>query len=234
MRTIKAALDALNNRPNNPFILKGGTALALCYGLDRFSEDIDLDAVRATAGRQQFLFTFQDLAVQNHWPMRVAKDTPYVQRVFLHYDPDNPENAVKVELSRRVREIDPQVLTTRNGIRTYTIDRLCNLKISAYASRDRIRDLYDICFIWDNYRQNLKPQTIDMLRDTISYRGLDEVDYLVSTQEDKLIDARSRQTLGDRFLEMYDQLGLFRAVMPDTPVQESTKSKRSHHHGLSR
>ena len=27
-----------------PMVLKGGTALLLCYGLDRFSEDLDFDA----------------------------------------------------------------------------------------------------------------------------------------------------------------------------------------------
>jgi len=26
-----------------PMVLKGGTALKLCYGLDRFSEDLDFD-----------------------------------------------------------------------------------------------------------------------------------------------------------------------------------------------
>jgi predicted nucleotidyltransferase component of viral defense system len=26
-----------------PMVLKGGTALLLCYGLDRFSEDLDFD-----------------------------------------------------------------------------------------------------------------------------------------------------------------------------------------------
>lgn len=31
------------NNLSNDFILKGGTALMLCYSLDRFSEDIDLN-----------------------------------------------------------------------------------------------------------------------------------------------------------------------------------------------
>ena len=31
------------NKQTDQFVLKGGTALSLCYGLDRFSEDIDLD-----------------------------------------------------------------------------------------------------------------------------------------------------------------------------------------------
>ena len=31
------------NRVSKDYILKGGTSLMTCYGLDRFSEDIDLD-----------------------------------------------------------------------------------------------------------------------------------------------------------------------------------------------
>ena len=31
------------NNLSNDFILKGGTALMLCYSLDRFPEDIDLN-----------------------------------------------------------------------------------------------------------------------------------------------------------------------------------------------
>ena len=33
----------LLNKQTDQFILKDGTALSRCYGLDRFSEDIDLD-----------------------------------------------------------------------------------------------------------------------------------------------------------------------------------------------
>ena len=43
---IKTFLTELNSCGNDRFILKGGTALMLCYGLDRFSEDIDLDGTR--------------------------------------------------------------------------------------------------------------------------------------------------------------------------------------------
>ena len=39
---IRAFIEYLNTNDDS-FILKGGTALFLCYHLDRFSEDIDLD-----------------------------------------------------------------------------------------------------------------------------------------------------------------------------------------------
>lgn len=41
---IKSFILFLNSM-SNQYILKGGTSLMLCYGLTRFSEDIDLDAL---------------------------------------------------------------------------------------------------------------------------------------------------------------------------------------------
>ena len=41
-QVINSFLKHLNTKSNS-FILKGGTALAKCYNLNRFSEDIDLD-----------------------------------------------------------------------------------------------------------------------------------------------------------------------------------------------
>ena len=53
----KVILDFLKclNKETDQFTLKGGTALLTCYGLDRFSEGIDLDGrkrdIRETARR---------------------------------------------------------------------------------------------------------------------------------------------------------------------------------------
>lgn len=42
---IRRILMRINSTAANPFVLKGGTALMECYELDRFSEDINLDAL---------------------------------------------------------------------------------------------------------------------------------------------------------------------------------------------
>lgn len=36
------------NRETNRFVLKGGMAIRACYGLDRFSDDIDLEGYQRT------------------------------------------------------------------------------------------------------------------------------------------------------------------------------------------
>ena len=45
-KVIDDFLKDLSTTQKDAFILKGGTALLKCYGLDRFSEDIDLDGTK--------------------------------------------------------------------------------------------------------------------------------------------------------------------------------------------
>ena len=45
------------NKNSGEFVLKDGTALMLCYELDRFSEDIDLDKNRGAGNLLKFVDT---------------------------------------------------------------------------------------------------------------------------------------------------------------------------------
>jgi hypothetical protein len=87
----------------------------------------------------------------------------------------------------------------------YGIEPLCVMKINAYTGRDRIRDLYDLAFICNHFFDELSPQTVALLRSAIEYKGLEQFDYLISTQSDVLIDSNK---LAEDFLKMYDRLGL--------------------------
>jgi predicted nucleotidyltransferase component of viral defense system len=65
-----------------PVVPKDGTALLLCYGLDRFSEDLDFDAPKRfnVATRVERLLQ----GVATHQEVRVVKDTETVQRLKVH------------------------------------------------------------------------------------------------------------------------------------------------------
>jgi len=83
------------NTVSSSFILKGGTALMECYGLDRFSEDIDLDASRVKL--HGFI---DDFCKSSGYSYRIAKDTPTVNRFMIDYG--SPMNKrLKVEISYR-------------------------------------------------------------------------------------------------------------------------------------
>ena len=194
---ITAFVKYLNANTGN-FVLKGGTALYLCYRLDRFSIDIDLD------GLEKGLAAVVDgFCRENDYTFRVAKDTATVERCMVDYgDIGRP---LKIEASYRRVEIPEAELVMVNGIKVYGIDSLCGMKINAYSGRDRIRDLYDLTFIFNNYNEKLAPQTVALLRGAVAYKGLAQFDYLVRSQPDELID---NDKLADAFLSMFDRLGL--------------------------
>ena len=182
------------------FILKGGTALQECYGLDRFSEDIDLDR-RKEQG--DFIKHVEDFCEKNGYSFRVAKDTDTTKRVFINYG-DN-SRPLKVELSQRRLNIPETEIQKINGITTYSIDRLCSMKASAYNGRDRIRDLYDLTFICNQYKDSLSENTLSSVKDVLEYKGIEQFDYLLEQEKDELIDS---DKLASDFLLMYENLGL--------------------------
>lgn len=202
-RVISQVLMALNADEDGLFILKGGTALMQCYGLDRFSEDIDLDARFANVGRERFFHAIDAVCTQHGYRWQKAKDTPVVQRAFIDYGQEG--TPLKVELSRRAKQVDADQVTERNGITVYTISELCVLKSFAYVARDKIRDLFDLAFIAERYYDELDGPAQDALRRALEYKDLEQFDYLIRTQHDPLIDA---DMLADRFLKTMDKAGL--------------------------
>lgn len=195
---IMVAYLQLLNKETDQFILKGGTALARCYGLDRFSEDIDLDGQKQDI--KEITRRFCD---QFGLTLRVAKDTALVKRCLIDYG--NPNKPLKVEVSYRNTQISGEDWQVVNGIKVYTIDSLARMKSAAYNGRDKIRDLYDLSFICNNYFSELSHGTKNSIRDVLSFKGFEQFDYLVATQDDPLID---KDKLADSFLKMHEKLGM--------------------------
>lgn len=195
---IRDFLLFLNCRSQD-YILKGGTSLMLCYQLDRFSEDIDLDCTHS----QLIKSIVDEFCISRHYQYRIAKDTSTVKRFMIHYG--NEEKPLKIEVSYRKRFISPDDYTQINNVTVYKIDEICRMKTHAYSSRDRIRDLYDLSFICNRYWEQLSDGTIKSVQDCVSYKGLEQFDYLIATQSDPLID---NDKLAIDFLNMYDKLGL--------------------------
>ena len=81
------------------YVLKGGTALLLYYGLDRFSEDVDLDSI---SGNMNILNKLKTIG-QNKWNMSIKKDTGTVFRVMVDYGATNNygDYPLKIEISSR-------------------------------------------------------------------------------------------------------------------------------------
>lgn len=191
----------LNSRTDK-FVLKGGTSLLFCYGLTRFSEDIDLD------GFDKRFFDYVDrfiVEAQRKYPgisYRKAKDTDTVKRAMVHFGQRKP---LKIEVSYRTAILRPYNITKINGICVYNIRELMKLKIKAYDKRDKLRDLYDVTFIFTRYGNMLGRELLDDLQDTLQSKGLEQFDYLIRNDNDPLIN---KDNLAQAFISMWYALGL--------------------------
>lgn len=193
-------LRYLNGTSDGDYILKGGTALSQCYGLNRFSEDIDLDGKA-----NSILEIIAKFCARNNYSFRIAKDTDTVKRAMIHYG--NEQKPLKVETSYCRTHIPESDITQIKNIAVYKIEQLCIMKTSAYAARDKIRDLFDLSFIVNNYYDELSDTTKFVVQNAVGQKGVEQFDYLVSVEGDELVDP---DRLADAFLAMYDKLDLLR------------------------
>ena len=79
-QVIEEILHGINAKTSH-YILKGGTALMECYGLSRFSEDIDLDS----SDKETIKAIIDKFSKQHNYDYRIAKDTNTVTRFFIDY-----------------------------------------------------------------------------------------------------------------------------------------------------
>lgn len=134
---------------HTPFVLKGGTALALLYGLDRHSVDLDFDC--GSAKRLSIENHVRDGLRKANVPMSAFKRGRPMwkgRRFRVHYiNPDNSkQRLLTVELSFRTqpRADDVEIV---DGIRTYKVPTLFDQKLNAADDRTKARDLYDLGFL---------------------------------------------------------------------------------------
>lgn len=189
------------NKQTDQFVLKGGTALSYCYGLDRFSEDIDLDS----QSKQNIISVIEKICHHHHYDLSVKKNTNTVKRVVIDYH--SPYNKkLKIDTSYRPKGmVQESKLAYENGVITYVISELFSMKLDAFSDRYRIRDVYDIQYLFLNKRDKLSQSNVVRLYNLLQYKGLDELETLLIEQPDPLIDSDQLIT---HFLEMTEEIGI--------------------------
>lgn len=192
-------LQFLNNH-SDAFVLKGGTALMLCYGLDRFSEDIDLDMLSQN-NKDDLQNILKQYCSNTGVSFKAIKQTNTTERYILHYD---DTQTLKIEISRR-KFVTSENIKKINGIQVYDIDTLCILKKGTYDNRMRLRDLYDLVFICSNYWNELSPAVKTAVVESLSRDVLERFDYLIKQERDDYFDTNKLET---KLLSLLDELGL--------------------------
>ena len=195
MRAVALRLQA------TPYVLKGGTALALLYGLNRHSEDLDFDDCGDRFSiKDQVRDGLRDggASMSDFIP---DYDTWKGRRFKVHYiNPETGEDRLlKIELSSR-SEPNPDDIVIVDGIRTYRIPALFDQKMDAAANRIRARDLFDIGFLVSRHGDRLSSDQIECA-DSLSRDYGDLADrYRRAFEDDNLL--RSATTADDRALAL--------------------------------
>ncbi|MEY4978265.1 MAG: hypothetical protein RLZZ352_535 [Pseudomonadota bacterium] len=179
-----------------PMVLKGGTALLLCYGLDRFSEDLDFDAPKRFNVVTRVERLLQGVATR--YDIRVVKDTETVQRLKVHYEakaifsrsaPHTPgvQRLLKIETSFRQAPVAEDV-RMHEGIRVYALPRLVEQKLKALAQRTTARDLYDVAFLLRTHPNAFNPLSWQTLREAAQDLNALEARFLPAFEDDAILN----------------------------------------------
>ena len=167
---MQACLNTIQK--DKPLILKGGTALMLGYGLERFSEDLDFDIADTYTGKGTIKL---DSVLKNALPygvklqeLALRKDTPSVTRYILHYQYQDISDRLKIEISYRT-PVKTDDITHKNGNRFLSISKIADFKINAVLdnnsdARTKARDLFDTAFILKNYANKVNPALLNQLK----------------------------------------------------------------------
>lgn len=152
-----------------PLILKGGTALMLAYGLNRFSEDLDFDIAQTFTGKGTInLQHTLEKALPVEFKLidiNLKKYTEKVSRYMLYYNDLETQNlnTLKIEISYRTPVVDSDIYH-KNNMKFLSIEKIASFKIGALLDSDiqertKARDLFDAHFLLANYQQQI-PKTL--------------------------------------------------------------------------
>ena len=167
-----------------PMVLKGGTALLLCYGLDRFSEDLDFDAPKkfsVTSRIERVLSRFT-----RDFDIKVVKDTETVQRLKVHYRKETVDRLLKIETSFR-QNPQPETVVVQNGIQTYRVSSLIDQKMAALVGRTKARDLYDVAYLARTYWAEFSPQAKQTLQSLLMDADALESRFRLAFEDDTIL-----------------------------------------------
>lgn len=133
---------------NTPLVLKGGTALLLAYGLDRFSEDLDFDSDKHMNLESKIKKSVSKYAKVE--AIDVKKQTSTAMRYRATYSAFDKQNILKIEISFRNLP-KPDDINIIGGIKIYKLPALINQKLNTLEERTKARDLYDVAFLASKY-----------------------------------------------------------------------------------
>jgi predicted nucleotidyltransferase component of viral defense system len=193
------------NKKELPMVLKGGTALRLCYNLNRFSEVLDFDCAKALKLESTIKEIFAQLGKsKSHLrnpTIDITKDTKTVRRYRITYS-----DGINLKLETSLRGTpDDNHLTELNGILTYKIDQLIKQKLNALNGRTAARDLHDIIYLYEHFLDNFGED--EMAEITTLYNNQSSIleEYTSAYSEDTVLSISDLLENLTKFIDLYEE-----------------------------
>mgnify|MGYP003387114423 CR=1 FL=1 len=191
-----------------PMVLKGGTALRLCYGLDRFSEDLDFDCAKSLKLESPIKEVFAQLgkskAHLRNPDITIKKDTDTVKRYRVIYAGDVN---LKIETSLRGTPNDDDIIEI-HGILTYKISKLIQQKLGALNGRTAARDLHDVIYLYENFLDDFGEQELEEI--ALLYNNQSSIleEYNAAYSEDAILSISNLLEDLSKLIDLYEERNL--------------------------
>lgn len=150
----KLMIALLKQLSVTPLVLKGGTALYLGFGLNRFSEDLDFDSDKKLNLINRIKHTaVHGIVIEG---INIKKDTDTVSRYIIQYAQSQTgrKDSLKLEISYRTPVANEHIIV-KDGIRFSNLPRIIDNKLHAAFDGDNTRikgrDLFDLHFLATHY-----------------------------------------------------------------------------------
>lgn len=169
-----------------PMVLKGGTALLLAYGLERYSEDLDFDTTKQIKADARINDALRKTKFKVN-EITIKKDTDTVQRWMICYTGPDGDGYLKLEVSNRPDSIDEKSYETIDSIKIYKLPTLISQKLSAMEGRSKVRDLFDVGYLAREKPEAFTNEHVEALKEiTSDVTGL-ESRYAADHKEDPIL-----------------------------------------------
>ena len=151
--------EVLRRIPSTGLVLKGGSALAFCYGAGRHSTDLDFDARRRVDLRGIIRRAGRAAGVE----MQPVERKPRKKKERFHGPYVNPFKEgpalLKVDVRWKTAPVRRDIVVV-GGVRTYKVEAIYDQKVAALKSRKEARDLFDLAFVMKSYGERLRDDQI--------------------------------------------------------------------------
>jgi len=131
-------------------IFTGGTMLRLCYGLNRFSVDLDFWLYKEIDTERFFIQLKEFLS--RHYTIKDAEDKFYT--MLFEIKSKGYPRSLKIEIRKKVEKVKTELSIAYSRyssiqvlVRTPSLHEIMSSKIEAFLNRSEIRDVFDIEFL---------------------------------------------------------------------------------------